>query len=67
MNLIENVWHEVKEYLRRKIKPTTKERLVEGLKEFWATVTPHKCCRYINHLHKVLPRVIEKQGGATRY
>ena len=67
MNLIENVWHELKEYIRREIKPTTKEQLVQGIKEFWATVTPHKCCRYISHLNKVLPKVIEKQGGATGY
>ena len=67
MNPIENVWHEVKEFLRCEIKPTTKEELVQGIKEFWSTVTLHKCCRYINHLQKVLPRVIEKQGGATGY
>lgn len=67
MNPIENVWHELKEYLRREIKPTTKEQLVQGIKEFWGTVTPHKCCRYINHLRKVLPKVIEIQGDATGY
>ena len=67
INPIENVWHEVKEFLRREIKPTTKEQLVQGIKEFWSTVTPYKCCHYINHLQKVLPRVIEKQGGATGY
>ena len=66
-NPIENLWHELKEYLRREIKATTKEELVQGIKEFWATVTLHKCCHYINHLSKVLPKVIEKQGDAAGY
>ena len=67
MNPIENVWHELKEFLRREIKPTTKDQLVQGIEQFWVEVTPRKCCRYINHLNKVLPKVIEKQGDATGY
>ena len=66
INPTEIVWHELKEY-RCEIKATTKEELVQGIKEFCATVTRHKCCHYINHLSKVLPKVIEKQGDATGY
>lgn len=34
-NPIENLWHELKEYLRRKVKPHTKDELVKGILEFW--------------------------------
>ena len=30
LNPIENLWHELKEYIRREIKPKTKDQLVEG-------------------------------------
>ena len=31
---IEYIWHELKEYLRRGVKPTTKEELVQGIVQF---------------------------------
>lgn len=31
LNPIENLWHEMKEYIRREVKPTTKEELVKGI------------------------------------
>ena len=52
-NPIENLWHELKEYNRRLIKPTNKEQLTEGIKKFWETVTVAKCNKYINHLKQV--------------
>lgn len=67
MNPIENLWHELKEYVRREVKPRNKEQLVQGICQFWAIVDVHKCCRYIGHLRKVLPKVIEKGGDATGY
>lgn len=66
-NPIENLWHELKEYLRREVKPRTKQELVEGIQAFWATVDTAKCQKYIKHLRKVLPRVIEFGGGPTGY
>ena len=67
LNPIENLWHELKEYVRREVKPTTKEELVRGIMQFWTTVTAEKCRKYIRHLHKVIPRVIELNGAATGY
>ena len=67
LNPIENLWHELKEFLRREVKPTTKEQLVAGISQFWDTVTMEKCTRYIRHLRKVIPRVIELNGAATGY
>ena len=66
-NPIENLWHELKEYIRHEVKPHTKQELVDGIKEFWATVTVDKCIRYINHLSKVVPKLIELGGAATGY
>lgn len=57
-NPIENLWHELKEFIRREVKPKTKAELLDGIKEFWKTVTIEKCTKYIRHLHKVIPRAI---------
>ena len=67
LNPIENLWHELKEYIRREIKPRTKADLINGILEFWKTVNITKCNKYINHLRKVIPRVIEVDGAATGY
>ena len=67
LNPIENLWHELKEFIRREIKPTTKDQLVHGIKTFWKTVDKAKCNKYIDHLKKVVPKVIELDGDATGY
>jgi len=67
LNPIENLWHEMKDYLRKNIKPTNKQELVDGITTFWATVNEHKCSKYIGHLKKVIPKVIEQGGGPTGY
>ena len=40
LNPIENLWHELKEYMQREVKPKNKEQLIRGIKAFWKTVTP---------------------------
>ena len=67
LNPIENLWHELKEFMRREIKPKTKEELVKGIEQFWTTVDIAKCTKYIQHLRKVVPKVIELKGQATGY
>ena len=66
-NPIENLWHKLKEYLRTEVKPSRKEELVAGIEQFWETVDIAKCQKYIRHLRKVLPKVIECNGGPTGY
>ena len=66
-NPIENFWHELKEYIRREVKPKTKEELIDGIQRFWATVDAVKRTKYIRHLRKVMPKVIELGGDATGY
>lgn len=67
LNPIENLWHELKEHLRARIKPHTQAELIEGIKSFWGTVNQAKCITYIRHLKKVIPKVIELDGTATGY
>ena len=40
---IENLWHELREYIHHEVKPKTKDELIEGIVEFWATVDKDKC------------------------
>ena len=63
-NPIENLWHEL---IRRDVKPKTKNELVEEIQIFWRTVTVNKCIKYIKHLRKVIPPIIELNGEATGY
>ena len=67
LNPIENLWHEAKEFLRREVKPHSKQELMDGILKFWKTVTIAKCRKYINHICKVIPKVIELNGEATGY
>ena len=67
LNPIENLWHELKEHLRAKVKPRNQHELVTGIKSFWSTVDVTKCRKYIGHLRKGIPRVIELQGDASGY
>jgi len=67
LNPIENLWHELKEFIRREVKPQQKDELIEGIKRFWATVDVAKCTKYIRHLRKVIPKVIEVNGEPTGY
>ena len=67
LNPIENLWHELKEFIRGEVKPKTKQELIDSILQFWETVTVDKCNKYINHLNKVIPRGIELEGAATGY
>ena len=60
------MWHKLKEYIRE-IKPKIKDELVDGIKEFWGSVSGEKCQNYICYLHKVVTRIIEVGGAATGY
>ncbi len=48
-------------------KPTCLEDLKTGIKTFWRKLTPQVCSRYIDHLHTVMPVVIEKNGEPNGY
>lgn len=67
LNPIENVWNEMKHDNRTRVRPRTKDEFEKGLHEFWETVTPEKCERYINHIHKVIPAIIAKNGDVSGF
>ena len=67
LNPIENVWASMKYHIRSKVQPKNKEQLVEGIKQFWSTLTPEACQKYINHMFKVVPMVVQRQGMASGY
>ena len=67
LNPIENLWHELKEFIHREVKPKTKDQLIQGISQFWRTIDVAKCLKYIGHLNNVIPKVIEIEGAATGY
>lgn len=61
LNPQERVWSHLKHFLSR-----NKQELVDGIQLFWRTkLTVFQCNQYINHIRKVIPKVIEKQGSAV--
>ena len=67
LNPIENVWGSLKEYLRSRIRPRTVAELKYGIRRFWKKLTPTVCKKYISHLKKVIPRVVEVNGDPSGY
>ena len=43
--------------------PTNLEELINGFKKFSLLLTFAICAKYIEHLHKVMPKVIEVNGN----
>ena len=47
--------------------PSNIEELKAGIQQFWLTLTPEVCKKYIGHLHKVIPKIIAVQGNPSGY
>ena len=67
LNPIELVWGSMKQYLRNTWKPRNLEQLKSGIESFWSKLTPAVCRKYIGHLKKVIPKVIEVGGEPSGY
>lgn len=66
LNPIELVWHALKEFVRREAKPWNKDELLQAIVTFWRDrLTKTACNNYIDHLQKVLPAVVQRNGGST--
>ena len=39
--------------------------LKAGIKKFWKTLTPKLCRRYISHIFKMMPIIIQHRGEAS--
>jgi len=67
LNPIELVWGSMKQYLRKFYKPRNLDELKAGIQQFWNSLTPQVCQRYISHLRKVLPKIVEVHGEPSGY
>ena len=67
LNPIENVWGSLKQFLSNDFKPKNLDELKSGIQQFWSTLTPEICQNYINHLHKVMPKVVAVGGEPSGY
>ena len=67
LNPIENCWGSLKQFLRSSYKPTNLQELMNGIEEFWQSLTPEVCRKYIQHLHKVMPKVVEVDGNPSGF
>lgn len=65
LNPIENVWGSMKQYLKNFYKPKNLEELKAGIEQFWVTLTPDVCKRYIGHLKKVISKVVQVQRNPS--
>ena len=61
MNPIELVWHEMKDFIRKRFCKTTEET-INAINDFNETLTKEKCQNYIRKLRKVIEIVIENNG-----
>ena len=62
LNPIENVWGAMKLYLRDQVKPENLTELKAGIHMYWKTSTLEVCRKFIGHLRRVIPKVIEVNG-----
>ena len=67
LNPIENCWGSLKQFLRSSYKPKNLQELMDGIEEFWQSLTPEVCKKYIQHLYKVLPKVVEVNGNPSGF
>jgi len=63
LNPIERLWAALKYHIRRRTKPKNKEELTQGIRDFWATVDPAMCVRYIKHIPKAAQLIVANAGG----
>lgn len=67
LNPIELVWGSMKQCLRNSYKPRNLDELKAGIEKFWLTLTPQICRKYIGHLKKVIPKIVEVKGAPSGY
>ena len=67
LNMVENVWAALKRYISKE-NPRTQDGLTATVFRFWKVhLTKEQCNRYIDHIHRVIPVVIEKKGAHSGF
>ena len=67
LNPIELIWGSLKQYLRNTFKPNSLDELKQGIQQFWNSLTPTVCQKYISHINKVIPKIVEVKGEPSGY
>ncbi len=66
LNLIEMLWHDLKQSFHA-LKPSNVAELEQFCKEEWAKIPPQRCERLIASFRKRLIAVVAAKGGTTNY
>ncbi|MGL5597421.1 MAG: hypothetical protein ACRDDA_04740, partial [Aeromonas sp.] len=65
-NPIKLVWHAMNEFVRHKAKPKNKDKLLVAVVTLWFDrLICLQQTLYIEHLQKVLPPVVQRNGDYT--
>ena len=67
LNPIENLWHEVKNALRRKPNPSNLVDLEYLVQEAWRDISPEYCHRLVDSMPDRVNACIKTGGGPTKY
>ena len=62
--LILTPWGSLKQYLRTSYKPTNLDELMQGIEEFWSSLTPDVCRKYIRYLQR---KAVAVDGNPSGY
>ena len=66
LNVIELVWNVLKAYIGSETNPNTVQELILGIMKFWnEKVTVEYCNAKINHMSKVIDRILVLDGKAS--
>ena len=57
----------MKTYLQDKNKPKNLEQLKDRIRNYWRSLTSELCTKYIDHLKKVMPAIVNDKGGPSGY
>ena len=63
LNPIELLWGSIETFIRDKVKTKNLGQLKDGIRKYWTAVTSEVCTRYIDHLQKVMPVVVQEAGA----
>lgn len=63
---IENLWHILKENVR-KHKISTKEALKQKIRDEWESISPDVCLKLVSSMPKRVKAVIKAKGGSIKY
>jgi len=68
VNPIENIWHELKEHIRKQAHhPSSVAELIEAVKEAWKQIKIKDVNKYVHRMDDVVEAVLKAKGGHTGF